>query len=469
MVDITTTGKNGVLNLGVQGENNARRVVFDTSNFSSSYGDGTAQVLYKPQGLNAYKVDITEDNGAAYWILKNTDTANDGYGELEFQWVNDKGALLAKPVRYRTFIKKSVEYDESGRPPEHYVSWIETLEKLAEKIEKGSAGGSGVSGGTIAATAEQKDNGALITITDANGTSTVFISNGADGAKGDTGAKGDKGDPGTDGVSPSAKVEQTETGAVITVSDASGTTMATITNGAKGETGAQGPQGIKGDPGAKGDTGEKGDKGDPGTDGMSPSAKVEQTETGAVITVSDASGTTTATITNGANGETGAQGPQGIKGDPGAKGDTGAKGDKGDPGTDGVSPSAKVEQTETGAVITIKDAAGTTTATLTNGAKGETGAQGPQGLKGETGAQGAKGETGAKGEKGDPGTSISITGTTESTDDGGNNTITFSDGTTLTIKNGKTGSAGTYTAGDGITISGGVISVSYGNAEEASV
>ena len=469
MVDITTTGKNGVLNLGVQGENNARRVVFDTSNFSSSYGDGTAQVLYKPQGLNAYKVDITEDNGTAYWILKNTDTANDGYGELEFQWVNDKGALLAKPVRYRTFIKKSVEYDESGRPPEHYVSWIDTLEKLAEKIEKGSAGGSGGSGGTIAATAEQKDNGALITITDANGTSTVFISNGADGAKGDPGAKGDKGDPGTDGVSPSAKVEQTETGAVITVSDASGTTTATITNGAKGETGAQGPQGIKGDPGAKGDTGAKGDKGDPGTDGVSPSAKVEQTETGAVITVSDTSGTTTATITNGAKGETGAQGPQGIKGDPGAKGDTGAKGDKGDPGTDGVSPSAKVEQTETGAVITIKDAAGTTTATLTNGAKGETGAQGPQGLKGETGAQGAKGETGAKGEKGDPGTSISITGTTESADDGGDNTITFSDGTTLTIKNGKTGSAGTYTAGDGITISGGVISVSYGNAEEASV
>ena len=454
MVDITTTGKNGVLNLGVQGENNARRVVFDTSNFSSSYGDGTAQVLYKPQGLNAYKVDITEDNGAAYWILKNTDTANDGYGELEFQWVNDKGALLAKPVRYRTFIKKSVEYDESGRPPEHYVSWIETLEKLAEKIEKGSAGGSGVSGGTIAATAEQKDNGALITITDANGTSTVFISNGADGAKGDPGAKGDKGDPGTDGVSPSAKVEQTEAGAVITVSDASGTTTAPITNGAKGDTGA------KGDPGAKGDTGAKGDKGDPGTDGVSPSAKVEQTETGAVITIKDASGTTTATLTNGAKGETGA------KGDPGAKGDTGAKGDKGDPGADGVSPSAKVEQTETGAVITVSDSSGTTTATITNGAKGETGAQGPQGIKGDPGA---KGDTGAKGDKGDPGTSISITGTTESTDDGGNNTITFSDGTTLTIKNGKTGSAGTYTAGDGITISGGVISVSYGNAEEASV
>ena len=454
MVDITTTGKNGVLNLGVQGENNARRVVFDTSNFSSSYGDGTAQVLYKPQGLNAYKVDITEDNGAAYWILKNTDTANDGYGELEFQWVNDKGALLAKPVRYRTFIKKSVEYDESGRPPEHYVSWIETLEKLAEKIEKGSAGGSGVSGGTIAATAEQKDNGALITITDANGTSTVFISNGADGAKGDPGAKGDKGDPGTDGVSPSAKVEQTEAGAVITVSDASGTTTATTTNGAKGDTGA------KGDPGAKGDTGAKGDKGDPGTDGVSPSAKVEQTETGAVITIKDASGTTTATLTNGAKGETGA------KGDPGAKGDTGAKGDKGDPGADGVSPSAKVEQTETGAVITVSDSSGTTTATITNGAKGETGAQGPQGIKGDPGA---KGDTGAKGDKGDPGTSISITGTTESTDDGGNNTITFSDGTTLTIKNGKTGSAGTYTAGDGITISGGVISVSYGNAEEASV
>ena len=39
-----------------------------------------------------------------------------------------------------------------------------------------------------------------------------------------------------------------------------------------------------------------------GSGGVSPSAKVEQTDEGAVITITDASGTTTATVKNGADG-----------------------------------------------------------------------------------------------------------------------------------------------------------------------
>ena len=84
--------------------------------------------------------------------------------------------------------------------------------------------------------------------------------------------KGKKGDT---GFSPSARVEQTETGATITVTDKSGTTTATVDNGT------------------------------PGKNGFSPSARVEQTDTGATITVTDKSGTTTATVKNGTNGEHG--------------------------------------------------------------------------------------------------------------------------------------------------------------------
>lgn len=76
-----------------------------------------------------------------------------------------------------------------------------------------------------------------------------------------------------------ASVEQTENGAVITITDNTGTTTATITNGA---TGPQGPEGA---------------------DGFSPTASVEQTPTGAVITITDKTGTTTATITNGSGAE----------------------------------------------------------------------------------------------------------------------------------------------------------------------
>ena len=75
--------------------------------------------------------------------------------------------------------------------------------------------------------------------------------------------------------------------------------------GEKGDTGEQGPpgeKGEKGDTGAQGPPGEKGEKGDAGADGFSPTVTVEQTETGATITVTDKNGTTSAEIKNGKDG-----------------------------------------------------------------------------------------------------------------------------------------------------------------------
>lgn len=59
-----------------------------------------------------------------------------------------------------------------------------------------------------------------------------------------------------------------------------------------------------------------------------------------------------------------------FDGDPGEPGEPGKPGA---PGRDGVSPTAKVEQTDDGAVITITDATGTTTAELKNGKEGNPG------------------------------------------------------------------------------------------------
>ena len=72
-------------------------------------------------------------------------------------------------------------------------------------------------------------------------------------------------------------------------------------------------------------------------------------------------------------------------------------------GSDGFSPIATVTQTENGAVITITDKAGTTTATVTNGRDGkdgQDGSPGPAGSKGDTGERGPKGDTGATGPAG---------------------------------------------------------------------
>lgn len=49
---------------------------------------------------------------------------------------------------------------------------------------------------------------------------------------------GTGGGGGADGFSPIATVEQTETGAIITITDKNGTTTATVSNGAKGDPGS---------------------------------------------------------------------------------------------------------------------------------------------------------------------------------------------------------------------------------------
>lgn len=59
----------------------------------------------------------------------------------------------------------------------------------------------------------------------------------------------------------------------------------------------------KGDKGDTGQAGNTGSAGPSGADGFSPEAKVEETNTGATISITDKSGTTTATVRHGIAGE----------------------------------------------------------------------------------------------------------------------------------------------------------------------
>lgn len=76
--------------------------------------------------------------------------------------------------------------------------------------------------------------------------------------------------------------------------------------------GPPGPQGEPGERGERGETGPQGLPGEPGHDGVSPTATVTQTATGATITVTDAEGTTTAEISNGQDGAPGTPGAPGV-------------------------------------------------------------------------------------------------------------------------------------------------------------
>lgn len=97
--------------------------------------------------------------------------------------------------------------------------------KVGENLtitEDGTLSAAAGSEGVLSASVEQTEDGAVISITDKDGTTTATISNGSPGAEGPQGA---------DGFSPTASVEQTVDGATITITDKTGTTTATVYNG----------------------------------------------------------------------------------------------------------------------------------------------------------------------------------------------------------------------------------------------
>lgn len=107
------------------------------------------------------------------------------------------------------------------------------------------------------------------------------------------------------------------------------------------------------------------EKGDDG--GFSPTAKVEQTADGAVITITDKSGTTTATVTDGKDGKNGTNGTDGKN------------------GTDGVSPTVATQAITGGTKVTITDKDGAHAFNVMNGTNGTNGKDGADGTDGTNG------------------------------------------------------------------------------------
>lgn len=142
---------------------------------------------------------------------------------------------------------------------------------------------------------------------------------------------------------------------------------------------------------------------------------------------------------------------------------------KGAKGEDGTSPIVSVSKSGTVTTVEITDTNGTKIITINDGENGQDGASVIVQSVSESTEDGGNnivtfsdGKTvtvknGTKGFKGDPGkdgASITIKSIAESTDDEGLNIVTFSDGTKLNIKNGSQGNKGDK--GDGIP-SGGTV------------
>jgi hypothetical protein len=142
-----------------------------------------------------------------------------------------------------------------------------------------------------------------------------------------------------------------------------------------------------------------------GNDGVSPVVQVSKVDKMTTISITDATGTKNAYIFDGKDGESG--------------GGTG-----GEAGEDGIGIESIVQTVKS----TADKGVNVMTITLTDGSAYD--------FEVQNGSKGSKGATG------NAGTSVTVTSVSESTADGGNNVVTFSDGKTLTVKNGTTGKDG---------------------------
>lgn len=258
---------------------------------------------------------------------------------------------------------------------------------------------------------------------------------------------------GDDGYSPTVTTSKSEGVTTITITDASGKKTARINDGAPGKDGAT-PQ--------KGVDYFDGKDGAPGKDGSSVTIKSieSNTESGgySYVTFSDNS---TLSIKNGVDGQNGSDGYTPVKGKDyfdGAAGKDGYTpvkgkdyfdGTNGKDGKDGTS----VTHSWNGTTLSVTSASGTTSANL-KGTKGDNGEPGQPAIVKSVTKSGSittivledfNGETEfqiSDGAAGKDGTSVTVSKTTTSSADGGNNVVTFSDGKTLTVKNGTKGSSG---------------------------
>lgn len=124
-----------VIPLGREGENNARRIVFDLRPFEEIFGPGVAQLIVRRNGEDIpYPVALSAEGSQVTWTVTAADTAIPGrYGEAELRYM--VGDTLAKSERWATTV-----IDALGTPsettPEQQQGWLDKVLSAAAKVEE---------------------------------------------------------------------------------------------------------------------------------------------------------------------------------------------------------------------------------------------------------------------------------------------------------------------------------------------
>lgn len=136
MIDIPVLSGE-VVNLGRVGENQARRVIFDVTDWITEYTSATIALLNQPPGAtDAYPVpSITVDGNSVYWIIESADVPVYGCGKCELiATLND---VIVKSEIYGTVTQRAL--DDTGEAPEPWESWQQVFSAMVQEANEAVA------------------------------------------------------------------------------------------------------------------------------------------------------------------------------------------------------------------------------------------------------------------------------------------------------------------------------------------
>lgn len=188
MIDVFP--RSGMIKLGKQGENLATRVILP----NIRAGSGSILLLHqRALDKKPYPVPVTESAEGIIWVVSATDTANQGRGQAELQWLGENGEIV-KSVIYQTETSRSLS-TPGAVPDEPMKPYVQAVAKDAQAAKDAAA----------SATEAARSAGASATqagISAENAAKSLKqLTDGIDSGdfRGEKGEKGDKGDVGATG------------------------------------------------------------------------------------------------------------------------------------------------------------------------------------------------------------------------------------------------------------------------------
>lgn len=126
MKPFTVTKRTTVINIGKQGEKNARPILFPVASWYNDYGSGGVFNLNHRRADDAqpYPVTIEVTDEGVLWSVMPVDNAQVGIGECELTYsVNN---VIVKSATWQTQVIEALA-PSGDTPPDPYESWYENV------------------------------------------------------------------------------------------------------------------------------------------------------------------------------------------------------------------------------------------------------------------------------------------------------------------------------------------------------